>query len=101
MPIESGSTRVRDTYGGEGVKGLDFVQVDQKKDARQKAFLVLSEECIEFVVAKMNNFNFNNAELRLNFKNVNAELLFFNDARLERNPICNEVAKLIELLQLI
>ena len=35
--ISATGTTVRDTYGGEGVKGLDFVQVDQKKDARQKA----------------------------------------------------------------
>jgi hypothetical protein len=41
--ISATGTTVRDTYGGEGVKGLDFVQVDQKKDARQKAFLVLKQ----------------------------------------------------------
>merc|ERR1740138_1204601 len=41
--ISATGTTVRDTFGGAGVKGLDFVQVDQKKDARQKAFLVLKQ----------------------------------------------------------
>ena len=36
-------TQVRDTYGSDGVRGLSFVQVDEEKDARQKAFLLLKQ----------------------------------------------------------
>merc|ERR1719160_2314386 len=41
--IKSTGTTVRDTYGSDGVRGLSFVQVDEEKDARQKAFLLLKQ----------------------------------------------------------
>merc|ERR1719161_482190 len=48
--IKSTGTTVRDTYGSDGVRGLSFVQVDEEKDARQKAFLLLKQ-----MVAGTNN----------------------------------------------
>merc|ERR1719321_2361692 len=39
--IKSTGTTVRDTYGSDGVRGLSFVQVEEDKDARQKAFLLI------------------------------------------------------------
>jgi hypothetical protein len=39
--ISSTGTTVRDTYGSDGVRGLSFVQVEEDKDARQKAFLLI------------------------------------------------------------
>merc|ERR1719316_13066 len=41
--IKSTGTTVRDTYGSEGVRGLSLVQVDQKKDVRQQAFLLIKQ----------------------------------------------------------
>merc|ERR1719421_2415357 len=41
--IKSTGTTVRDTYGSDGVRGLSFVQVEKKNDARQKAFLLLKQ----------------------------------------------------------
>merc|ERR1719421_2532386 len=41
--IKSTGTTVRDTYGSEGVRGLSFVQVEETKDARQKAFLLIKQ----------------------------------------------------------
>merc|ERR1719321_661967 len=48
--IKSTGTTVRDTYGSDGVRGLSFVQVEEDKDARQKAFLL-----IKSMVAGTNN----------------------------------------------
>merc|ERR1719316_1788948 len=41
--IKSTGTTVRDTYGSEGVAGLSFAQVEQTKDPRQKAFLLIKQ----------------------------------------------------------
>jgi hypothetical protein len=41
--ISSTGTSVRDTYGSDGVRGLSFVQVEEEKDPRQKAFLLLKQ----------------------------------------------------------
>jgi hypothetical protein len=48
--IKSTGTTVRDTYGSEGVRDLSFVQVDEQKNPRQQAFLLLKQ-----MVAGTNN----------------------------------------------